>query len=95
MTGRNIKMSDYDDYNENLFFEPDYSIYQMARKLIKLSKERNLNMHKDKYNLLNFNRFCVSPHTRKIYPYVVGGEPITQAKSNKHLYNIIEVLTRP
>lgn len=90
-------MSDYDDYNENLFFEPDYSIYQMARKLIKLSKERNLKMYRNELKQLTFFKFhsiLINVRDRTIVTYGCE-ECIVKAKSNKHLYNIIEVLTRP
>ena len=35
-------MSDYDDYEEKLFFEPDYSVYKTARKLKNWPKKETL-----------------------------------------------------
>lgn len=87
-------MSDYDDYNEGLFFEPDYSVYKTARKLRKLAKERNLKICRQTKFYIDFDVFCILITTREIFTYSED-EFIVQAKSNKHLYDIIEVLTRP
>lgn len=90
-------MSDYDDYNEGLFFEPDYSVYKTARKLIKLSEERDLMLYKHESGQLSFIEFqsiIINVKDRTIVTYGCE-ECIVKAKSNKHLYDIIEVLTRP
>lgn len=90
-------MSDYDNYNEGLFFEPDYSVYKTVRKLRKMAKERNLKMYRNELNQLSFIKFnsiLINIKDRTIVTYGCE-ECIVKAKSNKHLYDIIEVLTRP
>ena len=90
-------MSDYDDYEEKLFFEPDYSVYKIARKLRKLAKERNLKMYRNELKQITFFRFhsiIINVKDRTLVTYGCE-ELIVKAKSNKHLYDIIEVLTRP
>lgn len=87
-------MSDYDDYNEKLFFEPDYSVYKMTRKLRKLAKERNFKIRRAVKFYIDFDVFSIPITTRETFTYGED-EFIVQAKSNKHLYDIIEVLTRP
>lgn len=87
-------MSDYDDYNENLFFEPDYSILQTARKLRKLARERNNRFKRFGKFYLDFDSFTILMTTREVFTYD-GDILIVPAKSNKHLIDIVEVLTRP
>lgn len=81
------------DYKDNLVFEPDYSVYETARKLKRLEEERNLNMDLDGVGYLNFDNFCINLYTNKIRSNE-NLDFIVKAKSNKHLIDIVEVLTR-
>lgn len=80
------------DYKDNLFFEPDYSIYQTARKIKKLAKERNIKIYRDCYCYLNF--LGVSIDLSELLIDCGNIETGIKIKSNKHLVDIVEVLTR-
>lgn len=83
------------DYKDNLFFEPDYSIYQTARKLRKLAKERNFNIYRQGKVWLEFSNISIAIGllTRVIIT-LDNQDFIIQPKTNKHLVDIVEVLTR-
>lgn len=83
------------DYKDNLFFEPDYSIYQTARKLKKLAKERNFNIYRQGKVWLEFSNIFIAIGTiNRMIITLDNQDFIIQPKSNKHLVDIIEVLTR-
>lgn len=83
------------DYKNNLFFESDYSIYQTARKLRKLAKERNFKIKRENKTWLEFSNETISINifTRTVVS-LDNGDFIIQPKTNKHLIDIVEVLTR-
>lgn len=83
------------DYKDNLFFEPDYSIYQTARKLRKLAKERNFNIYRQGKVWLEFNNISIAIGLlTRVVITLDNQDFIIQPKTNKHLVDIIEVLTR-
>lgn len=83
------------DYKDNLFFEPDYSIYQTARKLRNLACERNFNIYRQGKIWLEFNNLPIAIDIiNRMFITLDNQDFILYAKSNKHLINIIEVLTR-
>lgn len=84
------------DYKNNLYFEPDYSIYETARKIKKLAKERNFKIYRNELKQITFFKIHSILINIKDRTFVTYGceEYIVKAKSNKHLVDIIEVLTR-
>lgn len=83
------------DYKDNLFFKPDYSIYQTAKKLRKLAKERNFNIYRQGKVWLEFSNISIAIGLlTKVVITLDNQDFIIQPKTNKHLVDIIEVLTR-
>lgn len=83
------------DYKDNLFFEPDYSIYQTARMLRRLARERNFNFYRQGKVWLESNNLSIAINiTNRMFITLDNQDFILYAKSNKHLVDIVEVLTR-
>lgn len=83
------------DYKDNLVFEPDYSIYQTAKKLRKLAKERNFNIYRQGKVWLKFSNISIAIGLlTRVVITLDNQDFIIQPKTNKHLVNIVEVLTR-
>lgn len=81
------------DYKDNLVFEPDYSIYETAKRIKRLAYERDIKFERSAKVYLDFDNFCIDIPTRRFFS-INKDQFIVEAKSNKHLVDIVEVLTR-
>lgn len=80
------------DYKDDLVFEPDYSVYETARKLRNLSKKRKVKIYRDCIYWLNFCGISINLDDFEVL--AENTELDIKIKSRRHLLEIVEVLTR-